>query len=102
MNCKKSGPDVAHDDVAIIGTTSLFPGVDGLTDFHEQLREGYDGIAQPSAHRLRDSGGTPDTQYVAMGYLDRVDLFDHQFFGLSLREAELMDPHQRLVLQLAH
>src|SRR5262249_18407960 len=61
-----------------------------------------DGIAQPSAHRLRDSGGTPDTQYVAMGYLDRVDLFDHQFFGLSLREAELMDPHQRLVLQLAH
>ncbi|MGH3898800.1 MAG: beta-ketoacyl synthase N-terminal-like domain-containing protein, partial [Pseudonocardiaceae bacterium] len=25
-----------------------------------------------------------------------------RFFGLSLREAELMDPHQRLVLQLAH
>ncbi|WP_221361229.1 non-ribosomal peptide synthetase [Streptomyces beigongshangae] len=91
-----------HDEVAIIGAAGLFPGAADLTEFHERLRTGYDGIGQPGPDRVRHTGGALGTSYLPMGYLDRVDLFDHAFFGISRREAELMDPHQRLALQLAH
>ncbi|GLZ40295.1 non-ribosomal peptide synthetase [Actinokineospora sp. NBRC 105648] len=90
------------DEVAIIGAAALLPGVEGLAGLHERLLAGYHPVGQPSPQRLRYTGGSPGTEYVPMGYLDRVDLFDHAFFGVSLREAELTDPHQRLVLQLAH
>ncbi|GAA4812197.1 amino acid adenylation domain-containing protein [Streptomyces ziwulingensis] len=91
-----------HDEVAIIGAAGLFPGAADLTEFHERLRTGYDGIGRPGADRVRHTGGVPGVSYLPMGYLDRVDLFDHAFFGISRREAELMDPHQRLALQLAY
>ncbi|MEV7141499.1 amino acid adenylation domain-containing protein [Streptomyces tauricus] len=89
-------------EVAIIGAAGMFPGAADLTGFHERLRTGYDGIGQPGADRVRHTGGVSGAPYLTMGYLDRVDLFDHAFFGISRREAELMDPHQRLALQLAH
>ncbi|MFN2496068.1 MAG: condensation domain-containing protein [Pseudonocardiaceae bacterium] len=93
---------MTHDEVAIIGAATLMPGADGLGGLHERLREGYQAIGQPSSCRIQHSGTCPQTPYLPMGYLARVDLFDHRYFGLSLREAELMDPHQRLALQLAH
>jgi amino acid adenylation domain-containing protein len=93
---------VGHDDVAVIGAATLLPGVTDLADLHARLCEGFDAVGQPDADRVRYTGGTPGTRYVSISYLDRVDLFDHRFFGLSLREAELMDPHQRLLVQLAH
>ncbi|MCS0603725.1 amino acid adenylation domain-containing protein [Streptomyces sp. LP11] len=91
-----------HEDVAIIGAAGLFPGADGLDDFHRRLRTGYDGIAPPTAERVRLHDAPPGDAYLPLGYLDRIDLFDHAFFRISRREAELMDPHQRLVLQLSH
>ncbi|MFF3484391.1 amino acid adenylation domain-containing protein [Streptomyces sp. NPDC002701] len=91
-----------HHEVAIIGAAGLFPGAADLTEFHHRLRTGYDGIGEPDPDRVRHTGGVPGASYLAMGYLDRVDLFDHAFFGVSRREAELMDPHQRLALHLAH
>ena len=89
-------------DVAIIGAAGLFPGADGLEDFHERLVTGYDGIAPPTPERVLQHAAPSGDRYLHLGYLDRIDLFDHEFFRISRREAELMDPHQRLVLQLAH
>jgi amino acid adenylation domain-containing protein/non-ribosomal peptide synthase protein (TIGR01720 family) len=99
---QSGGYPLPGEDVAIIGAAVLLPQADGFDTLHDLLAEGRDTMRQPAAERLRAAGGSPGTSYLPMGYLDRIDLFDHKFFGISLREAEMMDPHQRLILQLAH
>ncbi|MFI9005605.1 condensation domain-containing protein [Actinosynnema sp. NPDC053489] len=93
------------EDIAIIGVAALLPGPTGPTDLdglHRLLADGVDLVGQPSPTRVRHTGGTSGTRYLPMAYLDRIDAFDHRFFGISRREAEMMDPHQRHLLQLAH
>ncbi|KAA6223719.1 peptide synthetase [Streptomyces albofaciens JCM 4342] len=88
-------------DVAIIGAAGIFPDAADLETFHDNLRAGRDSVGGPGRARLH-AGDDPGERYLAMGYLDRIDLFDHELFGIPRREAELMDPHQRLLLQLTH
>ncbi|MGX7827867.1 condensation domain-containing protein [Actinokineospora sp. 24-640] len=93
----------AHaDPVAIVGIACRFPGADTLERFRHDLDTGRDMIRAPGGQRVCQTGHDAGAAYLPMGYLDRIDLFDHDFFGISLREAELMDPHQRMLLQLAH
>ncbi|GAA3463671.1 condensation domain-containing protein [Saccharothrix longispora] len=93
------------EDIAIIGVAALLPGPDGavgLDGLAGLLAGGVDLVGPPSPTRVRHTGGSAGTRYLRMAHLDRIDLFDHRFFGIPLREAEMMDPHQRLLLQLAH
>ncbi|MFD8863734.1 amino acid adenylation domain-containing protein [Streptomyces sp. NPDC059590] len=92
----------SREAVAITGIAFALPDADTLERLHGNLAAGRDSVRPPDADRIRYAGGHPGTDYQALGYLDRVDLFDHAFFGISLGEAELMDPHQRLTLQLVH
>ncbi|MBE8523472.1 peptide synthetase [Amycolatopsis sp. H6(2020)] len=91
-----------NDDVAIIGVSALLPGAHGLDAVHDLLAEGRDLTGQPAEERLRENGFAAGPGYLPMGYLDRIDRFDHRFFGVPPAEAAWMDPHQRLILQLAH
>jgi 3-oxoacyl-(acyl-carrier-protein) synthase/aryl carrier-like protein len=93
---------VRDDDVAIIGVAALLPGAHGLAAVHELLAEGRDAVGRPDPQRLRETGFADGPGYLPMGYLDRIDRFDHRFFGVPPAEAAWMDPHQRLILQLAH
>ncbi|MVO86457.1 amino acid adenylation domain-containing protein [Streptomyces sp. p1417] len=88
--------------VAIIGVALALPDADDLDTLHENLLDGRSSIREPGKDRVHYAGAPADVDYLRMGYLSRIDLFDHRFFGLSLREAELMDPHQRMAAQLAH
>ncbi|MGW1980687.1 condensation domain-containing protein [Streptomyces sp. NPDC001889] len=90
------------DDVAIIGAAGIFPGAKNLETFHTHLTSGRESVGGPGAERVRSSGDEPGERYLGMGYLDQIDLFDHELFGLTAREAELMDPHQRILLHLTH
>ncbi len=90
------------DDVAIIGSAGIFPAAEDLEAFHSNLRAGRECVGDPGESRVRSGDDDPDERYLTMGYLDRIDLFDHELFGLSRREAEQMDPHQRLLVQLTH
>ncbi|MEV5349622.1 polyketide synthase, partial [Streptomyces achromogenes] len=88
-------------DVAIIGVAVRFPDAPSLDAFRDNLRRGHDSVRPLSPERIRTSGIDPHRDYAELAHLDRVDTFDHRFFGLSRREAEVLDPQHRLALQLA-
>ncbi|WP_282796722.1 non-ribosomal peptide synthetase [Streptomyces sp. CC224B] len=91
-----------RDAVAITGVAVALPDADDLDALHRNLLDGRISVRAPDKERVHYAGAPTDADYVAMGYLNRIDLFDYRFFGLSRREAELMDPHQRMAAQLAH
>ncbi|MDU0294922.1 polyketide synthase, partial [Saccharothrix longispora] len=90
------------EPVAVVGVAFRLAGARTLDDLHANLVAGRTGVRAPGRDRVVLAGGDPGVDYLELGYLDRVDDFDHAFFGISLGEAELMDPHQRLGLQLVH
>src|SRR5262245_61380199 len=97
----------AHDsfDVAIIGYDGRFPGARNVPELWQNLRDGVHCIRQLSAAEL-EAYGVPaadlsDPNYVrAASVLDDVEYFDAAFFGVPPREAELMDPQQRMFLEV--
>src|SRR3990172_12162931 len=94
------------DGVAIIGVACRFPGAKNVDEFWRSLRDGVESISFFSDQELAAEGISPallaDPNYVKAGaVLEGVKLFDAGFFGYSRREAELMDPQQRLVLECA-
>jgi acyl transferase domain-containing protein len=97
-------PDDA--DIAIIGMSCRFPGADGPDAFWDNLINGRVNIREVPSDRWdwRDYYGDPREPnrmlYKWGGFIDGVDLFDGDFFRVSPAEARLMDPQQRLMLQL--
>jgi len=96
--------DARH--VAIVGMAGRFPAARDLDAFWRLLREGREGMRPFGDDELLAAGVDPallsDPLYVKAGsVLDDPDLFDAPFFGYSAREAELLDPQQRLFLEHA-
>lgn len=90
------------DDIAIVGIGARFPDAVDLDEFLENLRTGRDSVGPMPRERAAATGLGDPAGYVPMGYLRDVHNFDHGFFGLSRREAALMDPQQRIALELAN
>lgn len=93
-------------DIAVIGLAARFPGAPDADAFWRNLCEGVESIAFFDAEAAAACGvdrellARPD--YVrAHGALADVDLFDAAYFGYSPGEAELMDPQQRIFLEIA-
>ncbi|RAN35592.1 type I polyketide synthase [Hyphomonas pacifica] len=95
--------------IAIIGMACRFPGrASTPASFWNVLREGRDVVGEIPADRM-DVDGLYDDQPAKPGhimtryggYLENIDRFDAGFFHISPREAERMDPQQRIVLETA-
>ena len=98
--------ELEDESVAIIGLSGRFPGAKNIDEFWHNLKNGVESISFFSDHELLSSGIDPallaDTHYVkAKGILDNVAEFDAAFFGFNPREAEMLDPQQRLFLECA-
>ncbi|RKW34640.1 MAG: polyketide synthase, partial [Lautropia sp.] len=91
--------------IAIIGMAGRFPGAGSVEALWQNLLDGVDGIRHFRPEELDPSlpaSLTSDPDYVpARGILDDAGRFDAAFFGIGPREAELMDPQQRIFLELA-
>lgn len=93
-------------DIAIIGMAGRFPGAAGLDEFWNILINGEETIRHFTDEELKKAGTDerllkhPDF-VKAKGIIDECDKFDADFFQYSAREAELMDPQLRLLLECA-
>lgn len=95
------------DGVAIIGMAGRFPGASTINEFWENLRNGKECITFFTKDEARASGVDEellnDPNYVfAGGLLDNVESFDARFFGINPRDAENMDPQQRLFMECCY
>ena len=82
-----------------------FPGAETVAALWAALREGRDLISHFSDEELEDSFNAEERaqpNFVkARPILKDVDQFDAGFFGMLGREAALLDPQQRLMLEVA-
>lgn len=93
--------------IAIVGMSCRFPGALDTRAFWRMLEEGREGIADISEADAAQAGVDPalfeDPKYVRrFGRLENADRFDASFFGYRPREAEIMDPQQRVFLEVCH
>ncbi len=93
-------------DIAVIGMDGRFPGADNLPQFWENIKNGKECITFFTDEELRKNGVSEkdlaNPNYVkAQPVLKDADCFDAEFFRYSNREAQRMDPQQRLILQSA-
>lgn len=98
--------DLGSADVAIIGLDCRFPGAASPGAFWWNLREGVETIAEFSPEEIVSSGVDPmnlsHPDYVrAAAVLEDAEMFDAEFFGIANRDAELMDPQHRVLLECA-
>ncbi len=97
----------ADDDIAIIGLSTRFPKAGQTPESTwEALIAGVDGTTDLPEDRWSEFKADPRlAQAIAEanvhgGYLDDVRGFDADFFQMSPREVEMVDPQQRLALEL--
>jgi acyl transferase domain-containing protein len=88
-------------DVAIIGMSGRFPGASDLSELWANLRDGVESVRPLRLDELENAGVDPgyllNPHFVPAGsVLDGPELFDANFFGYSPREAQSLDPQQRL------
>jgi amino acid adenylation domain-containing protein len=92
-------------DVAVIGISGRFPGANDVSQLWKNLIEKKNSISEWSIEEIDPSipvelRSSPD--YVkARGVIANADKFDHEFFGINSKLADLMDPQHRVFMEIA-
>ncbi len=97
-----------REPIAVIGVGCRFPGnANGPEAYWRLLRDGVDAIREIPPDRWdADAYYDPDPETPGKlatrwgGFINGVDQFDADFFGVTPREATSMDPQQRLLLEV--
>lgn len=87
-----------NNDIGIVGMSGIFPDAKDINKFWSNLCNGKNSVRMIPFERWEkvDENGL-GCKYG--GFLENIDLFDAEFFGLSGQEARSMSPHQRLCLR---
>ncbi len=107
--------DSAKEPIAIVGMSCRLPGqVESPQQLWEFLRRAGDGIRRDNGLDSKTKPRWPTDRFVdsdrnaagktvtlSAGLINDYDKFDAKFFGIAPREAETMDPQQRLALELS-
>lgn len=114
INKKDSNID---EPMAIIGMATRVPGADNINEFWDNLSKGINSIGDISEKRFEGSMpytkamnniSSTQSQKTAIkdvtkaGYMNDIESFDASFFNISKKEAECLEPMQRLVLEIAN
>ncbi len=93
--------------IAIIGMSGRFPGANNIDELWRNLVGGVDSTSFFTDEELAASGLNvaeirANKNYVpARGIIDRAEWFDAGFFGMGAKEAQIIDPQQRIFLENA-
>ncbi|MDZ8138071.1 MAG: SDR family NAD(P)-dependent oxidoreductase [Nostoc sp. DedQUE04] len=106
-NILSEKPQQAEDPIVIVGMACRFPGgADDLESFWQLLEQGKDAVREVPGDRwdiqewYHPDPDTPGKIYSPYGaFLEQIDRFDAEFFGIIPREAVAIDPQQRLLLE---
>lgn len=95
-------------DIAIIGVSGRYPMAKTLDDFWENIKQGKNCISEIPRNRwdwekyYHPDNHEPGSSYTKWGgFIEDIDKFDPSFFNITPREAEVIDPQERLFLQTA-
>jgi amino acid adenylation domain-containing protein/thioester reductase-like protein len=97
-----------QEPIAVIGVSCRFPKANNPLEFWELLRSKTDAISTVPKTRWNvddfydaDPSVPGKTSSRWGGFIEDIDKFDPDFFGILPREATSIDPQQRLLLELA-
>jgi len=98
------------EPIAVVGIGCRLPGgVKSPDDLWDLLINDVDAITEVPKDRwhlpsvYHPDSSKPGRSYARCGgFLDCIDQFDAQFFGINPREAAAADPQQRLLLEVAY
>ena len=91
--------------IAVVGVDCRFPGAPDKDTFWRLLMDGVVADSEVPSQRwdvdaYYRSDGAPGSMNTRRGhFIDNVDTFDNDFFGIAPIEAGALDPQQRLLLE---
>ncbi|MGH1465062.1 MAG: type I polyketide synthase [Cognatishimia sp.] len=106
MAVKTAEDHWTENDIAIVGMAAHLPGSDTLDGYWANLRDGVESITQLTEEELL-AAGEPLSKIKHKNYvpsaaiLEGFEKFDAEFFGLSPKEAAIMDPQHRQFLEVS-
>ncbi|WP_419194452.1 HAD-IIIC family phosphatase [Novipirellula herctigrandis] len=93
----------SSDGIAVIGMAGRFPGADNVAQFWENLINGVNSITEISDEELNLPPDSPLRKHPGLvrkaATVNDADKFDARFFGIFPKEAQVMDPQHRLMLE---
>ncbi|KAK9701587.1 Beta-ketoacyl synthase, C-terminal domain [Popillia japonica] len=87
-----------EDVVVITGLSGRFPESNSVEEFKQQLFDGVDLVTDDERRWPSGLHGLPSRT----GKLKDIQHFDATFFGVHAKQANVMDPQLRLLLELTH
>ena len=93
-----------EEQIAIVGMACRFPDAPDISAFWRLLEAGVDAVTDGRRGSGSWSGGAGDPTaeeaiYRRGGFIEGIDRFDANFFGIRPIEARMMDPRQRMLLE---
>src|SRR4051812_39502222 len=106
MDSHNRAEDASIEEIAIVGAAGRFPDAASVEELWLNVCSGAESVrAFTDEEMLGDHVLTEELVQPGVvkagAVLDDVDRFDAEFFGISGREAEIMDPQQRFFLECA-
>ena len=106
LSNQSSKPAHGKSAIAIIGMAARFPGAANLQQFWQNLIDGVESIRFFQPEELDESldpALTADPNYVpARGIVEGAEMYDAAFFAEPPKSAALIDPQQRVMLEVAY
>jgi len=97
----------SEEGIAIVGMAGRFPGAQDVAQFWQNLLKARETIShfrddELEAASAEEMAARANPAYVrARGILDDIEMFDAAFFGISPKEADVLDPQHRLFMETA-